>query len=53
MPAPPMRGNLHVCFYCVELRFIIFCEPQVLMQVSFFLKGKTNEAAPWEAASLK
>ena len=28
MPAPPVRGNLHVDFDCVELRFIVFCEPQ-------------------------
>ena len=28
MPAPPMRGNLHVYFDCVELRFIFFCEPK-------------------------
>ena len=28
MPAPPLRGNLHVHFDCVELRFVVFCELQ-------------------------
>ena len=29
MPAPPVRGNLHVHFDCVELRFVVYCESQL------------------------